>query len=208
MTQRPNNVSRRRFLQTASAAAAAGTGFAGAPSILGANAAREFKVGLIGCGGRGTGAARNAMNAAKMQGDSVVIHAVADVFKDKATRARRSFKVDESRTFVGFDAFEKLLALDLDYVILATPPHFRPQQFEAAVNSGKNIFTEKPVAVDAPGIRKFLAAGEAAKTKGLSVAAGTQRRHQKQYMECAERVQGGAIGDIVSGRAYWNMGGL
>ena len=148
------------------------------------------------------------MEAAKHQGDTATIVAVADLFSDKATRARRSFRVDEKNTFVGFDAFAKLLELDLDYVILATPPHFRPQQFEASINSGKHVFTEKPVAVDAPGIRQFLAAGQKATEKKLSVAAGTQRRHQKQYIEAARRVADGSIGDIVAGRCYWNMGGL
>ncbi len=205
MTKRQtDSVSRRRFLK-----AAAGTAVTAgvAPAILGA-AAREFKVGLIGCGGRGTGAARDAMAAAKMQGDNVTIHAVADLFSDKATRARRTFKVDESRMFVGFDAYKSLLETDCDYVILATPPHFRPAHIEATIAAGKHLFTEKPVAVDPPGIRQVLAAGASAEKKGLSIAAGTQRRHQKQYMECAKRVAHGAIGDIVAGRCYWNQGGL
>ncbi len=201
------SVSRRRFLHAAAGSAVAAGSTLSAPSVLGASK-HEFKVGLIGCGGRGTGAARNALEAAKMKGDSVVIHAVGDTFADKAKRAQRSFKVDESRAFVGFDAFQKVIDSGIDYVILATPPHFRPEHFEAAIKAGKHVFTEKPVAVDGPGIRRFLAAGESAKEKGLSVAAGTQRRHQKQYIECQRRIAHGAIGDIVNGRCYWNMGGL
>jgi predicted dehydrogenase len=201
--------SRRRFLKSAASGVVAGGALAtfGIPAAA-AGAAREFKIGVIGCGGRGTGAANNAREAAKLNGDTVTIHAVADAFNDRAERARRTNKVPKERTFVGIDAYHKLLALDLDYVILATPPYFRPQMIDAAVKAGKNIFTEKPVGVDAPGIRRVLAAGESAKTKGLSIAAGTQRRHQKQYIECQKRVAGGDIGQVVTARCYWNQGGL
>ena len=169
---------------------------------------RKFKVGLIGCGGRGTDAARNAIEAATKQGDQANIVAVADVFQDRVERARRIFHVDEKNCFVGFDAFQKLLDLECDYVILATPPHFRPEHFHATVRAERHIFTESPVAVDAPGVRRFLAAGEYAKAKKLSVVAGTYRRHQEQYREVARRVAEGAIGKIISGRCYTNMGGL
>jgi len=203
--QKKSSVSRRRFVQ----GAAAGTALAGfGIGSSAAAAAKEFKVGLIGCGGRGTGAANNAREAASKRGDKLTVVAVADAFKDRAERARRQNKVDAKNAFIGFDAYKKLLELDLDYVILATPPHFRPEQFEATINTGKHVFTEKPVAVDAPGIRRFLAAGKKAQEKGLSVAAGTQRRHQKQYVECQKRVADGAIGQIINGRCYWNMGGL
>lgn len=198
------DVSRRGFIK----GAAAGSAVVGFNIPLSARPARAFKIGLIGCGGRGSGAAGNAIQAAKTQGDTATIYAVADLFKDRAERARRTHKIPKERTFVGFDAFKKLLDLDLDYVILATPPHFRPEHFDLAVSAGKHVFTEKPVAVDAPGIRRFLAAGEKAKKNGISVAAGTQRRHQKQYVECQKRVADGAIGQIVNGRCYWNMGGL
>ena len=119
-------LSRRKFLQRTATGAAVTAGMTlSAPTILG-QAAREFKVGLIGCGGRGTGAAGNAKEAAKRNGDKLTIHAVADLFPDKAARPERQFKVPKERVFTGFDAFQKLLELDLDYVILATPPHFRP----------------------------------------------------------------------------------
>jgi predicted dehydrogenase len=202
-----NSVSRRRFLK----AAAAGTVLtAASPLPLPAlqPAARELKVGLIGCGGRGTGAAADAKNAGKISGDTINIHAVSDLFEDKAVRAQRSFEVDKSRMFVGFDGYKKLLETECDYVILATPPHFRAEHFEAAINAGKHVFSEKPVAVDPPGVRRFLAAGEKAKEKKLSVAAGTQRRHQKQYLEVQKRIADGAIGDILAGRCYWCQGGL
>jgi predicted dehydrogenase len=198
-------VSRRKFLRrTALGAAVVGLG---AP-FSAAGESRTFKVGLIGCGGRGSDAANNAIQAAKKQGDNAEIHAIADLFKDKAERARRSFDVPPERTFVGFDAYEKLLETACDYVILGTPPHFRPAHLAAAIDAGKHVFTEKPVAVDVPGYKQFVAAGETAKEKGLSVAAGTQRRHQKQYIECQKRIADGAIGAIVAGRCYWNMGGL
>jgi predicted dehydrogenase len=194
---------RRRFLK----AAAAGTLVAGFGTPLRA-AAPELKVGLIGCGGRGTGAALNALEAAKITGDKLAIHAVADLFPDKARRAASTHGLPEERTFTGFDAFQKLLETGCNYVILATPPHFRPEHFEAAIDAGAHVFTEKPVAVDPPGYRRFLAAGDKARQKGLSVAAGTQRRHQTEYIECQKRIADGAIGDIVAGRCYWNQGGL
>ena len=117
------DVSRRGFMK----GAAAGSAVVGFNIPLSARPARAFKIGLIGCGGRGSGAAGNAIQAAKTQGDTATIYAVADLFKDRAERARRTHKIPKERTFVGFDAFKKLLDLDLDYVILATPPHFRPK---------------------------------------------------------------------------------
>jgi len=200
-------LSRRQVLKAGAAGAALAASalpLPGAPSP----APREFKVGLIGCGGRGTGAAKDAMDAGKFTGDKVAIHAVADLFEDKVVPAARSFKVDSKNAFFGFDAFKKLVETDVDYIILATPPHFRPEHFEAGINAGKHVFTEKPVAVDPVGIRRFLAAGEQAKAKGLSVAAGTQRRHEKRYLETQKKVAEGAIGDIVTARCYWNQGGL
>jgi predicted dehydrogenase len=108
----------------------------------------------------------------------------------------------------GFDAYQKVLACDINYVILATPPAFRPLHLKAAVAAGKNIFAEKPVGVDGPGIRTCLEVYEEAKAKGLSIAAGTQRRHQRSYKEAMKLIHEGAIGDIVAGRCYWNQGGL
>ena len=131
--------------------------------------------------------------------------ALGDAFKDRIgetqdspegpRRARRGRR--RERCFVGLDAYQKVIATDVNYVILATPPGFRPEHLKAAVAAGKNIFTEKPVAVDGPGIRTVLAAYEEAKKKGLGIGAGTQRRHQAGYLETMKRVQDGAIGDIV-----------
>ena len=175
-----------------------------------------IRVGLVGCGGRGTGAADNVISAAP----GVKIVAMADAFKDRLEQSRKDLlskaadradriDVPDSRTFVGLDAYQKLLALpDVNYVILATPPGFRPVHLEAAVAAGKNIFTEKPVGVDGPGIRKALGAYAQAKAKNLAIAAGTQRRHQTGYQEIMKRIHDSHIGEIIGARCYWNQGGL
>ena len=109
--------------------------------------------------------------------------------------------------FTGFDAYKQLLAVpEINYVILATPPHFRPMHLKAAIEAGKHVFMEKPVAVDVPGVKTVMEAGQLATQKGLGIAAGTQRRHAKSYQETIKRIQDGAIGEIVYGRCYWNGG--
>lgn len=174
------------------------------------------KVGLVGCGGRGKGAAKQACSTK----GNVKLIAVADVFEDKAQSAASEIKaalssenqqrigVDADHTFSGFDAYEKLLQSGVDLVILATPPGFRPIHFEAAVKAGKHIFMEKPVAVDAPGVRQVLKANELAKEKKLKVGVGLQRHHEASYLETIKRLQDGMIGDFVAFRAYWNGGGV
>jgi myo-inositol 2-dehydrogenase / D-chiro-inositol 1-dehydrogenase len=202
---------RREFLQTATATAA-GTALAANLALLGnVHAAGNdvIKVGLIGCGGRGTGAAANCANSAP----NVKIVALGDAFKDRLEGCRKSLqdlgdKVDikDDHCFVGLDAYEKVLASGIDLVILATPPGFRPIHIAAAVKAGKHIFAEKPVAVDGPGIRKCLAAYEDANKKKLCIVTGTQRRHQTGYLETMKRIHGGDLGTITSGRCYWNQG--
>jgi myo-inositol 2-dehydrogenase/D-chiro-inositol 1-dehydrogenase len=204
--------SRRDFLKT-TAAAAITTGIAGR-EILGAYAGGSdaIKIGVIGCGGRGTGAVNDALTGA----EGVTLVAMGDMFKEnldekRAGLAKRhgdKIQVPDDRAFVGFDAYEKVLATDANYIILATPPGFRPLHLKAAVAAGKHIFTEKPVAVDGPGIRTVMQVYEDAKKKGLGIGAGTQRRHQTAYLETMKRVQDGAIGDIVSARCFWNQGRL
>ncbi|MEM9646682.1 MAG: Gfo/Idh/MocA family oxidoreductase, partial [Planctomycetota bacterium] len=207
--------SRRHFIK-GSGMMLAGGAIAGSHLSVarGANAfgSETIKVGLVGCGGRGTGAAIQALNTS---GGGVKLVAMADVFEDNVQGAYRGIKskhedkVDcEDRRFVGLDAFQKVLETDADLVILATPPGFRPQQFEAAINAGKHVFMEKPVAVDAPGVRRVLAAGKLAKEKGLAVQVGLQRHHEFRYKECIERLQNGAIGDFILARAYWNGSGV
>ncbi|HVG39745.1 MAG TPA: Gfo/Idh/MocA family oxidoreductase [Pyrinomonadaceae bacterium] len=217
--------SRRDFLKTSTAVVAAAaatttaTSLAARTNILpGAYAAGSdaIRVGLIGCGGRGTGAAQNALNAAP----GVKLVAMADVFKDRLDESRRSlqeqselpsdkFELTDDRCFSGLDAFEKVLALqDVNYVILATPPGFRPQHIKAAIAAGKNIFAEKPVAVDGPGARMCLAAADEAKAKGLAVAAGTQNRHKTGYIQTMKLIHDGAIGPILAARCYFNTGAI
>ena len=170
----------------------------------------EIRVGLIGCGGRGTGAAEDAMTAAP----GVRLVAMADVFKDKIDSSLENLnktladKIDvpEDRRFVGLDAFEKVIGSDVNYIILATPPGFRPTHLKVAVEAGKQIFCEKPVATDGPGIRSCFETNEKAKTKKLAIGIGTQRHHQKGYIATLQQIHAGAIGDIVAARAYWNQG--
>ncbi|MEO1614768.1 MAG: Gfo/Idh/MocA family oxidoreductase [Planctomycetota bacterium] len=208
-----NQPSRRSFLKASTATAATG-------ALLSSTVARtahaqgsdEIKFGLIGCGGRGKGASQNIFNT---KGNTKLV-AVADAFDGKASEAlnllsrRNKGKVDvpNERKFVGLDAYKRLLETDCDLVIIATPPGFKPQQFEAAVNAGKHIFMEKPVASDAPGVRRVLASVEESKKKNLMVGIGLQRRHEAQYLETVGRIQDGAIGDLVTLRVYWNGGGI
>ena len=203
---------RRDFLK-GSTAAIVGGALAGSLSIAKtAHAAGddEIKIALIGCGGRGTGAAAQALSTE----GKVKLIAMADVFQDRLDRSfdtlnkqgqiKDRIAVADDAKFVGFDAYEKALAAGADLVILATPPGFRPIHFDAAVKAGKHVFMEKPVATDAPGIRKVLEAAEESKRKNLAVGVGLQRRHQAPYLETIKRLQDGAIGDIVLTRVYWN----
>src|SRR5690606_5072285 len=171
------------------------------------------KVGLIGCGGRGSQAAEQALSTE----GKVKLVAIADAFRNRIDLAmnRREWQrlgdkidVPEERKFVGFDAYKRVLETDCDLVILATPPGFRPIHFEAAVNAGKHVFMEKPVAVDAPGVRKVLEAAKVAKEKKLGVGVGLQRRHEKHYIETIDRIHNGEIGDVILTRVFWNNDGV
>jgi predicted dehydrogenase len=164
-----------------------------------------IRVGVIGCGGRGSGAAHDCVNSSP----GVKIVALADAFKDRLQKLKTDFSVPDDRCFVGIDAYRKVLALDdINLVILATPPGFRPVHFAAAIKAGKNVFMEKPVAVCPAGAKMVIEASAQAAQKGLGVVAGTQRRHQPEYVEAMKRIHDGAIGEIVSAQCYWNMGGL
>jgi predicted dehydrogenase len=210
------NESRRDFLKTTAVAGAALAGGLLLEQNAHAGGSDTIKVGLIGCGGRGTDAATNALSAAK----GVTLHAIGDAFKFQADNCRNNLdnwikgdgkgtgnSVDvENRVFDGLDAYKKVLDSGVDYVILATPPGFRPLHIEATVAKGKTLFTEKPVGVDGPGLRKVFKAYEDAQSKGLAIAAGTQRRHQAPYIDTIKAIHDGAIGDIVSGRVFWNQG--
>src|ERR1035437_8240001 len=171
-------------------------------------AGKKFKIGLVGCGGRGTGAVENIIEGAKTLGHEIEVYALADFFPQRANDLAKKHNVAAERVFSGATAYRQVMEQPIDIVLLATPPVFRPAHFEAAVNAGKHVFIEKPVAVDPVGIRKVIEIGEVAKTKGLSVVAGTQRRHQSNYLRNQYAVANGAIGKIVGGTVSWCGGRL
>jgi predicted dehydrogenase len=217
MSSTARSSNRREFLNR-SLMGVAGTAVVGGAlrpawaSAVHSGGTETIRIGLIGCGGRGTGAVVDSLRA----DENVELVAVADVFQDRVTRSveaiQREFpqrvKVAPEQQFVGFNAYKDLLASPVDLVILTTPPGFRPLHFEAAVAAGKNIFMEKPVAVDAAGVRRVLAANQIAKQKSLIVQVGLQRRHERLYREVIGKIQDGAIGDLVLMRAYWNGDGV
>ncbi len=205
----PTDQPRRRFLKTSTQAVAAGSALLAAAPHRFAHASPEnpIKIGMIGCGGRGTGAANQALNS----GVDVELVAMCDV--DPAVLERQQallsekksqqVKVNPDKMFTGFEDYKAVIA-ESDLVILATPPGFRPLHFEEAVRQGKHVFMEKPVATDVRGIKRVLAAAEEAKRKNLKVGVGLQRRHQPTYEDFVKRLQDGAIGDIMYLRAFWN----
>jgi predicted dehydrogenase len=206
---------RRSFLKHSATAAAGAAAIPSLAAALGRSQPlgdRTLRVALVGCGGRGRGAASEALKTA----GSVELVAMADAFSDQLEYAHQTIskavpervKVPEENRFVGFDAYARAMDCDVDLVILATPPGFRPMHFEHAVNLGKHVFMEKPVAVDSPGVRTVLAAAQLAKTKDLKVGVGLQRHHSAKYRETVRRIQDGAIGDLVLLRSYWNGGGV
>jgi predicted dehydrogenase len=205
----PAPTSRRDFLKKTSATVAGGALLGGLTLERSAFAAGSdtLKIALIGCGGRGSGAADQALSTS----GGVKLIAMADAFEDKLQGSLGNLKkqhadrveVPKENQFVGFDAYKQAIAL-ADVVILATPPGFRPIHFEEAVKQGKNIFMEKPVATDATGVRRVLAAAEEAKKKNLKVGVGLQRHHQLGYIETMNRLWDGGIGQITSMRCYWN----
>lgn len=214
-------VTRRHFLATAGALSLLPS--LGAASGVLSRGTDRIKVGVIGTGGRGTGAARDCVAA----DPAVQIHALGDLFPDrvagafadlsgknagkpnaKPAVAADQFTVTQERCFSGFDAFQKVLSSGVDLVILAAPPQFRPQHLEAAIGAGVHVFAEKPVAVDVAGVRRVIAVAAEAKRKKLAIVAGTQRRHSASYLETMKRIEDGAIGELVGGQCYWLQDGL
>ena len=198
---------RRTFLKIGSLATVSAL-FPGAGQ--GQEAPKELRVALVGCGGRGTGAAAQALNVA---GTKLV--AMADAFENNVTWAHDALKaqmgervdVPAENRFHGFVAYQK--AIDLaDVVLLCTPPGFRPAHFEYAVAQGKHIFMEKPVAVDGPGVRKVIEVAKAADAKNLKVVCGLQRHYQNSYLETLAKVKEGIIGKIINTQVYWSGGGV
>jgi predicted dehydrogenase len=219
-----SSISRRKFLGKAATVGAAGIVV---PSILAACSSEPkkkitpvswldqapdgpvLKAGVIGCGGRGTGAALNFLSA----GPNLQITALGDTFRDRLDDCRAEIlkkgqEIAEEKCFVGFDAFQKVIDSGVDIVILATPPFFRPEHLAAAVAARKHVFAEKPVCVDPVGARSVMATAQKAKELGLSIVTGTQRRHQRDYNAAWVKVQEGMIGDLVSANCYWNGGEL
>ncbi|MCF7848628.1 MAG: Gfo/Idh/MocA family oxidoreductase [Kiritimatiellales bacterium] len=210
---------RRDFVKLSSAAIAGAAPLAATiPASIYAAGSDKVRVGVIGCGNRGSGAATNCLEA----DPSVEIVAVADALSDRVAaftnkvhalcqkqsiNSRQRVRVTPDTTFIGFDGYRKMLAMDdLDLVIITSPVTFHPLHLEATINAGKNAFMEKPAAVDPVGARRVIAAGELARQKGLAVGVGTQRRHQATYLNNHRQVADGAIGRIVSGRIWW-LGG-
>lgn len=219
------SISRRNFLGKAAFAGAAG---AVVPSLITSCApdgikeatvpefldqapdGPELKAGLIGCGGRGTGAAINFLES----GPNLKVTALGDVLADRLAACRSTLadrmknEVSDENCFVGFDAYQKVIESGVDIIILATPPFFRPEHFAAAVDARKHVFMEKPVAVDPVGARSIMASARKADSMGLSVATGTQRRHQRDYATTYAQVASGLIGNIVAANCYWNQSKL
>lgn len=202
-------MTRRSFLKNTSGVVVAGSVMGGLALERGVFAAGDdtLKIALVGCGGRGSGAANQAL---KTPGNTRLV-ALADVRPEQlqkglaALTAQHPDKVEvpADRQFTGFDGYQKAIAL-ADLVILATSPGFRPIHFEEAVRQGKHVFMEKPLATDAPGIRRVLAAAQAAKKKNLKIGVGLQRRHKAGYLETIKRIQDGALGDLIVMRCYWD----
>lgn len=204
MVQR-EKLTRRELLKSSAVTAGALVLSGVAAPLAEARGSETIRVGVVGCGGRGSGAANDCVNSSA----GVKIVALADAFGDRLAGLKGKFKVPDNRCFVGLDAYKKVLALDdVDMVILATPPGFRPVQFAEAINRGKNVFMEKPVAVCPAGIKMVIEASKKAAEKKLGVVAGTQRRHEAKYVETMKRIHDGAIGEIVSAQCYWNQGAL
>ena len=234
MTKKQTTVDRRAFLTNAAIIGASGTLGAGSllTSCMGGSKERKYtplrpageyyipklpdkaidgkplKAALIGCGGRGTGAAVNFLNAA----DNLSIVACADIFKERMDRCRAGLKevknteIADDKCFLGFDAYKKVCELpEVDVVIVASPTLFHPEQTKYAIDQGKHVFCEKPAAIDAVGYRTFMMAVRQAQTKGLCLVTGTQRHHHRAYVESYKKVQEGYIGRIVSGVVYWNQ---
>ena len=206
MNQETQGASRRDFMRTAAIGTAAFGGF----TVLGATAkgqGKAIKVGLIGCGGRGNGALSANVQAGKTLGVDVQVAGAADYFKDRAERTGKKYGLAPERCFSGPDCYRKLLETDVELVLMATAPLFRPLHLEAAVKAGKHVFIEKPVAVDPPGCRRVIAAGELARQKGIVIVSGTEMRHQKPYVDTHQSVVvEQQLGKLYAGRIAFCIG--
>ena len=235
--KKENNLTRRSFLKTSAVAGAAGVIAAGSAALLSscndkndnktragaplkaagtyyipelpdlASDGKEIRAGVVGCGGRGAGAAINFLNSA----NGVTIVAIGDVLQDKVDsladklKTERDIEIPGNMRFVGLDAYKKVIDSDIDVLIDTTPPFCRPEHFKYAVEKNKHCFLEKPICVDAAGYRTIIAASKQAQAKNLTVITGTQRHHQRSYVESYKQIMNGAIGEIIGGTVYWNQ---
>jgi len=205
-------ISRRRFLKTSASAASLAALGVGMQAKLYAAGSDVIRIGLIGCGGRGAGAVVSALTVSP----NAKLTAMAEPFSDRLQNTRKNLKnrmknqvaVDDEHCFTGFDGYRKLIASGVDVSILASPPHFRPIHAEACVNAGVHVFAEKPMAVDAPGVRRILAAGQKAREKNLSFVSGFETRYSDTAREAMRRLHNGAIGKILSIEGICNLGFL
>jgi len=205
-------ISRRHFLKTSTRAASVAALTASLQTKAYAAGSNEMKIGLIGCGGRGAGAVVSALTV----NPSAKLTALAEAFGDRLESTRKSLKqrmanriaVDDDHCFTGFNGYQKLINSGVDIAILASPPHFRPIHAEACVNAGVHVFAEKPMAVDAPGVRQILAAGEKARQKNLSFVSGFETRYSDSAREAMKRLHSGAIGKVHSIEGIYNVGHL
>ena len=209
-----SKTTRRTFMKQSTAAAVAASASAGFRLAPGAYAAGsdQLRLGFVGCGGRGTGAVVNALNADK----NIKLVAMGDAFKERLDASLTNLKntdvaekvdVPEDRQYTGFDAYKNVLD-QVDVAVLTSTPHFRPRHLKYAVEKGVHVFAEKPVATDAPGVREILAATEVAKTKGISIVSGLCWRYHNPRVETMKRVSAGDIGDIVAIQTVYNSGGV
>jgi len=207
---------RREFLKTAAAAGLSASSALAISRSAHAAGSDELKFALIGCGGRGTGAAADCMTVQKILGHKIRLVAVADAFEDRAKGALRHLQkefpqqvdVPPERVFSGLDAYQKAIDCGVDLVVMASPPGFRPAQYAAAVKAGKHVFMEKPCCTDAPGFRSLMQTNELADKKNLKVVVGLQRHHEAGYIRGVQEIHEGKLGDVVYIRVYWNgLGG-
>ena len=211
------SIDRRSFLQ-AGAITAASLALPRPVFGIGRPDADPIRIGLVGCGGRGTGAARDALAAS----ENVTLVAMGDIFPDRLAKSReqlarvaaqdpafaKKYLVTAERTFTGVDAYRQVLAADIDLVLLCTPPAFRPAHLEAAIAARKHVFMEKPVCVDVAGALSVIRSSDEASKRNLAIVAGTQRRHDPAYIETIHRIHDGEIGKVLAAQVYWNQGGL
>lgn len=196
-----NTYNRRAFLKASIAAST----LAVLPSMRSSEGApRKVRVAVIGCGGRGRHDLGTFTEAAGLLGRTVEITALADCFPDRVRALADANEVPAERCIVGFDAYRKVMETDAEFVILTTPPNFRALHLAAAIDAGKHVMIEKPIAVDPPGCRRVIELGELARTKRLAIVAGAQRRHQGNYLRNKAMIDAGAIGTILGGTVSWN----